>query len=56
MLICPQCTFPNSDHNKFCQNCGTSLTDKIRLDPHDNVVLDINYFGDADIRLRDIES
>jgi protein phosphatase len=56
MLICSQCTFPNSDHNKFCQNCGTSLTDKIRIDPHDNVVLDINYFGDADIRLGDIES
>lgn len=56
MLICPQCTFPNSDHNKFCQNCGTSLTAKIRLDANDNVVLDTNYFCEADIRLRDIES
>ena len=25
MLICPDCTFENSDSNKFCQNCGTSL-------------------------------
>jgi protein phosphatase len=26
MLICPQCKFENPDANKFCQNCGTSLT------------------------------
>ncbi|MDF5729903.1 MAG: serine/threonine phosphatase [Rhizonema sp. PD38] len=25
MLICPQCKSENSDNNKFCQNCGTSL-------------------------------
>ncbi len=28
MLICPQCKFENSDTNKFCQNCGASLTHK----------------------------
>jgi protein phosphatase len=28
MLICPQCKFENSSSNKFCQNCGTSLTHK----------------------------
>ncbi|MDI9635188.1 serine/threonine phosphatase [Geitlerinema calcuttense] len=28
MLICPQCQFENSDANKFCQSCGTSLTYK----------------------------
>jgi protein phosphatase len=29
MLICPQCKFENADTNKFCQNCGSSLTQKI---------------------------
>ncbi len=28
MLICPQCQFENPDTNNYCQNCGTSLTDK----------------------------
>lgn len=28
MLICPQCRSENSDKNKFCQNCGTSLTSR----------------------------
>ena len=28
MLICPQCKFENPNSNKFCQNCGTSLTQK----------------------------
>lgn len=28
MLICPQCNFENPNANKFCQNCGASLTDK----------------------------
>lgn len=26
MLICPQCQFENPTANKFCQQCGTSLT------------------------------
>ena len=56
MLICPQCTFPNSDHNKFCQNCGTSLTDKICLDANDDIISDTNRFYDANIPLRDIQS
>ena len=29
MLICPQCKFENPHTNKFCQNCGTSLTHKV---------------------------
>lgn len=29
MLICPQCQFENPDSNKFCQQCGTSLTQKV---------------------------
>ncbi|MFN6571518.1 serine/threonine phosphatase [Dendronalium sp. ChiSLP03b] len=29
MLICPQCKFENPHANKFCQNCGTSLTHKV---------------------------
>lgn len=56
MLICPQCTFPNSDHNKFCQNCGTSLTDKIRLDANNDIVSDTNRFYDGNMPLRDIQS
>ncbi|NEQ10256.1 MAG: serine/threonine phosphatase, partial [Moorea sp. SIO4E2] len=28
MLVCPQCQFENPNTNKFCQRCGTSLTDK----------------------------
>jgi protein phosphatase len=28
MLICPQCEFENPEANKFCQNCGISLTNK----------------------------
>ena len=28
MLICPQCEFENPQTNKFCQNCGVSLTYK----------------------------
>ncbi|MFM5887291.1 MAG: serine/threonine phosphatase [Dolichospermum sp.] len=54
MLICPQCTFPNSDQNKFCQNCGTSLTQKIYADAHDGVVSD--YSCSTDILFRDIQS
>ncbi len=27
MLVCPQCQFENPDSNKFCQQCGTSLTE-----------------------------
>ena len=26
MLICPQCHFRNPNENKFCQQCGTSMT------------------------------
>ncbi|WP_028954264.1 serine/threonine phosphatase [Synechocystis sp. PCC 7509] len=29
MLICPQCKSENPAKNKFCQNCGTSLSYKI---------------------------
>ncbi|WP_017317704.1 serine/threonine phosphatase [Mastigocladopsis repens] len=29
MLICPQCQFENPNTNKFCQNCGASLTQKV---------------------------
>ncbi|BAZ46530.1 protein-serine/threonine phosphatase [Chondrocystis sp. NIES-4102] len=28
MLICSQCEFENPEANKFCQNCGISLTEK----------------------------
>jgi protein phosphatase len=28
MLICPECQTENIDHNKFCDQCGTSLTQK----------------------------
>ena len=28
MLICPECKYENAEQNKFCENCGTSLTHK----------------------------
>ncbi|NEO27534.1 MAG: zinc-ribbon domain-containing protein [Kamptonema sp. SIO4C4] len=28
MLVCPECQFENPPENKFCQRCGTSLTNK----------------------------
>jgi protein phosphatase len=31
MLVCPQCQFENPDDHKFCQKCGTSLTEKTCL-------------------------
>ncbi|MBE9102955.1 serine/threonine phosphatase [Vacuolonema iberomarrocanum] len=27
MLVCPKCQFENPDDNRFCQKCGTSLTE-----------------------------
>ena len=38
MLICPQCQFENPDANKFCQQCGTSLTHKTCPDCSTSVV------------------
>lgn len=29
MLVCPNCLFENPNTNKFCQECGTSLTQNI---------------------------
>ncbi len=29
MLVCPKCQYKNPDNHKFCQNCGTSLTEKV---------------------------
>lgn len=31
MLICRQCQFENPDTHKFCQRCGDSLTDGLRV-------------------------
>ncbi len=28
MLVCPHCQFENPDQNRFCQKCGTSLTER----------------------------
>lgn len=28
MLVCPECQFENPDENRFCQKCGTSLTER----------------------------
>lgn len=32
MLVCPQCQFENPNTNKFCQECGTSLTQNTCLE------------------------
>ncbi|MGA7932610.1 MAG: serine/threonine phosphatase [Kovacikia sp.] len=42
MLVCPQCQFENPNTNKFCQECGASLTQNVcpdcdRLVPFDSV-------------------
>jgi len=42
MLICPQCQFDNPDNNKFCQNCGKSLSYKICPQCSDRVALNQN--------------
>ena len=43
MLICPHCKFENSDANKFCQNCGTSLTHKVCPQCATNVAVNAQY-------------
>ena len=40
MLICPQCEFENLEVNKFCQNCGVSLTHKVCCQCQANIPLD----------------
>lgn len=40
MLICPQCKSENPNHNKFCQTCGTSLTEMICDNCYAKVALD----------------
>lgn len=39
MLICPQCEFENPETNKFCQNCGSSLTHKACQDCDTEVLI-----------------
>ncbi|MFN8951854.1 MAG: double zinc ribbon domain-containing protein, partial [Aphanizomenon sp.] len=43
MLTCPQCKFKNPNINKFCQNCGTSLTHKICPQCSTKVALNIQH-------------
>ncbi|WP_413173364.1 serine/threonine phosphatase [Anabaena azotica] len=43
MLICPHCQFENPNDNKFCQNCGTSLTHRTCHECGCEVSLDTQY-------------
>ncbi|MEI6444671.1 MAG: serine/threonine phosphatase [Nostocales cyanobacterium ELA583] len=43
MLICPQCKFENSNSNKFCQSCGTSLAHKICRECSADIPLNAQY-------------
>jgi protein phosphatase len=43
MLICPQCNFENPNSNRFCQNCGESLTHRICPECSAEVALDAQY-------------
>jgi protein phosphatase len=43
MLICPHCKFENPDANKFCQNCGTSLTHQVCPKCATNVAVNAQY-------------
>ena len=40
MLICPQCEFENPQANKFCQNCGISLTHKVCCQCHEDLPIE----------------
>ena len=40
MLICPQCKFDNPETNKFCQNCGVSLTHKTCCQCQENIPIE----------------
>ena len=40
MLICPQCEFENPQENKFCQNCGVSLTHKVCCECHQDIPIE----------------
>ena len=37
MLICPHCEFENPQENRFCQNCGVSLTHKVCCQCHTKI-------------------
>ncbi len=41
MLVCPQCQFANPSPNKFCQQCGTSLTHQFCPDCGTSVLLNV---------------
>lgn len=43
MLVCPQCQFENPDTNKFCQQCGTSLTELVCPVCGSSVAFDLEY-------------
>ncbi|MBK1990092.1 serine/threonine phosphatase [Sphaerospermopsis aphanizomenoides BCCUSP55] len=43
MLICPHCQFENPNDNKFCQNCGTSLTYRSCHECGSEVALDTQH-------------
>lgn len=40
MLICPQCEFENPEANKFCQNCGISLTHKVCCECQEDIPIE----------------
>jgi len=40
MLICPQCEFENPKENKFCQNCGVSLTHKVCCECQEDIPIE----------------
>lgn len=40
MLICPQCEFENPTTNRFCQNCGVSLTHKVCCECYENIPIE----------------
>jgi protein phosphatase len=43
MLVCPQCQFENPDSNKFCQKCGTSLSEITCLGCEASVPVDLEH-------------
>ena len=45
MLVCPQCQFENPSLNKFCQECGTSLSQEVYLSGDRPITIDVQTYS-----------
>jgi hypothetical protein len=51
VMICPSCTFDNSEESRFCNKCATSLSssEEIYLSPTKTFHTDVNKFNRGSI-------